>query len=190
MTTPAFRAAPALHSDRYIVPLDQATLPEFAGGKAHNLYRVLKLGLRVPDGFVVTTNAFETYLEENDLAERIHTLSQQQLSARIHDLIVNTPLSRELRDWLDSASEELLKSGPVVVRSSAIGEDSARASFAGQLDSFLHVRTFAELEKALLACWASCWSERAMAYRSARGMEAGGMGVVVQTQVDAVAAGV
>jgi len=190
MTTPAFRAAPALHTDRYIVPLDQATLPEFAGGKAHNLYRVLKLGLRVPDGFVVTTNAFETYLEENDLAERIHTLSQQQLSARIHDLIVNTPLSRELRDWLDSASEELLKSGPVVVRSSAIGEDSARASFAGQLDSFLHVRTFAQLEKALLACWASCWSERAIAYRAARGMEASGMGVVVQTQVDAVAAGV
>lgn len=187
MTTPALRAAPALQS---IVPLDQASVPEFVGGKAHNLYRILKLGLRVPDGCVVTTSAFETYLEENDLTEKIYALSQRQLSAPIHNLIVNTPVSRELRDWLELSSEELLSRGPVVVRSSAIGEDSARASFAGQLDSFLHVRTFAELEKALLACWASCWSERAIAYRAAQGMEVSGMGVVVQTQVDAIAAGV
>lgn len=198
MTTPSLRAAPAPHRARYIVSLDQATVPELVGGKAHNLYRVLKLGLRVPDGFVITARAFEAYLEENGLAEKIHALSRQktglgpqrQLSARIHDLIVNTPVSPEFREWLDAAAEELLSRGPVVVRSSAIGEDSARASFAGQLDSFLHVRTFAELEKALLACWASCWSERAIAYRAARGMEVSGMGVVVQTQVDALAAGV
>jgi rifampicin phosphotransferase len=190
MTTPSLRAAPASQRAPYIVSLDQATLPELVGGKAHNLYRVLKLGLRVPDGFVFTTHACETYLEQNGLAEKIHALSQRRLSTRIHDLIVNTPLSAELRDWLDSAAEELLARGPVVVRSSAIGEDSARASFAGQLDSFLHVRTFAELEKALLACWASCWSERAIAYRTAKGIEVSGMGVVVQTQVHALAAGV
>jgi len=183
MTTPSLQVTPAL---RYIVPLDEATLPELAGSKAHNLYRVMKLGLPVPDGFVVTTYAFETYLEENDLAERIRAES----AARIRDLIINTPLSSELRDWLHSAAAELLDRGPVVVRSSAIGEDSARASFAGQLDSFLHVQTFAELEKALLACWASCWSERAIAYRAARGIEVSGMGVIVQAQVDALAAGV
>src|SRR3954451_22685940 len=124
MTTPSLRAAPAL--SQYIIPLDEATLPELAGGKANNLYRVLKLGLRVPDGFVVTTHAFETYLDENDLAERIHALSQQRLATRIYDLIVNTPLSTELRDWLNSAAAVLLDRGPVVVRSSAIGEDSAR----------------------------------------------------------------
>ncbi len=181
MTTPALKAAPA---PRFIVPLDRAILPELAGGKAHNLCRLMKLGLRVPDGFVVTAEAFEAHLEENDLAKRIHE------STRSHDLIVDTALSPGLRDLLNSAAAELLNRGPVVVRSSAIGEDSARASFAGQLDSFLHVRTFAELEKALLACWASCWSERAIAYRAARGMEPSGMAVVVQTQVDALAAGV
>ena len=202
MTTSSLRAAPALQSASYIVPLDQATLLELVGGKAHNLCRVSELGLRVPSGFVVTTRAFEAHLEENDLAVRIHALSQRktgqlsgeslmrQLSARIHDLIVNTPLSPKLRDLLGSAAEELLNRGPVVVRSSAVGEDSARASFAGQLDSFLHVRTLAGLEKALLACWASCWSERAIAYRAARGLEVRGMGVVVQTQVDALASGV
>ena len=205
MTTSAVRAAPALQSAGYIVPLDEATLPELVGGKAHNLCRVSELGLRVPSGFVVTAHAFESHLEENDLAVRIRALpqrktgplsgelglaSQRQLSARIRDLIVNTPLSPKLCDLLASSAEALLNRGPVVVRSSAVGEDSARASFAGQLDSFLHVRTLAGLENALLACWASCWSERAIAYRAARGFEVRGMGVVVQTQVDALAAGV
>ncbi len=205
MTTAAVRAAPALHSAGYIVPLDEATLPELVGGKAHNLCRVSGLGLRVPSGFVVTAHAFESHLEENDLEVRIRALPQwksrslsgepglahqRQLSARIRDLIVNTPLSPGLRSLLAASAEALLNRGPVVVRSSAVGEDSARASFAGQLDSFLHVRTLAGLENALLACWASCWSERAIAYRAARGFEVGGMGVVVQTQVDALAAGV
>jgi rifampicin phosphotransferase len=200
MTTSALRAAPALQSAGYIVALDEATLPELVGGKAHNLYRVSELGLRVPSGFVVTARAFEAHLEENDLAVSIRALlhrsgecglgRQRQSSARIHDLIVNTPLSPKLCDWLSSSAEELLNRGPVVVRSSAVGEDSARASFAGQLDSFLHVRTLAGLQNALLACWASCWSERAIAYRAARGFEVRGMGVVVQTQVDALAAGV
>lgn len=197
MTSSSLRAAPALQSSSYIVPLDRATLLDLVGGKAHNLCRVVELGLRVPGGFVVTTRAFEAHLQENDLAVRINAFSSQcglghdrQLSERIHDLIINTPLSSKLRDLVRSAAEEFLNRGPVVVRSSAVGEDSARASFAGQLDSFLHVRTLAELEKALLACWASCWSERAIAYRAARGLEVKGMGVVVQTQVDALASGV
>lgn len=210
MTASAVRAAPALQSagyPDYILPLDAATPAELVGGKAHNLCRVSELGLRVPSGFVVTARAFESHLEENDLAVRIRALSQRktgplslsgefdlarqrQLSVRIRDLIVNTPLSPKLRDLLASSAAVLLNRGPVVVRSSAVGEDSARASFAGQLDSFLHVRTLPELENALLACWASCWSERAIAYRAARGLEVRGMGVVVQTQVDAVAAGV
>ncbi|HEX5702585.1 MAG TPA: PEP/pyruvate-binding domain-containing protein [Pyrinomonadaceae bacterium] len=205
MTTAAVRAAPVLQSTGYIVPLDEATLPELVGGKAYNLCRISQLGLRVPSGFVVTAPAFASHLEENDLTEKIRALpqwktrslpgelglaTQRQLSARIRDLIVNTSLSPKLSDLLAASAEALLSRGPVVVRSSAVGEDSERASFAGQLDSILHVRTLAGLENALLACWASCWSERAIAYRAARGFEVRGMGVVVQTQVDAVAAGV
>jgi pyruvate,water dikinase len=190
MTTSYLQAAPALQSASYIVPLDRVTPLDLVGGKAYNLCKVSRLGLRVPGGFVVTTRAFEAHLEENDLAVKIQALSQRQLSTRIRGLIVNTPLSPELRDLLDPAAEELLNRGPVVVRSSAVGEDSARASFAGQLDSFLHVRTLAGLENALLECWASCWSERAIAYRAARGLEVRGMAVVVQIQVDALASGV
>jgi pyruvate,water dikinase len=204
MMTSFQETASARQSASDIVPLDQATHLHLVGGKAHNLYRVLKLGLRVPGGFVITTKAFEAHLEENGLAAKIDALTQQktgqsnqdsvgpdrQLSKGIHDLIVNTPLSPELRDLLRSTAKEFVNRGPVVVRSSAVGEDSAQASFAGQLDSFLHVHTLAGLEKALLACWASCWSERAIAYRAARGLKITSMGVVVQTQVDALAAGV
>jgi len=208
MTTSAVRAAPALPTAdyaNYILPLDEATLAELVGGKAHNLWRVSQLGLRVPSGFVITARAFESHLEENDIAVRIRALDQRQtgplsgelglarqrqLSASVRDLIVNTPLSPKLCHLLASSAEALLNCGPVVVRSSAVGEDSARASFAGQLDSFLHVRTLAGLKNALLACWASCWSERAIAYRAARGLEVRGMGVVVQTQVDTLTAGV
>src|SRR5687767_3527413 len=95
----------------YIVPLDQATRLDLVGGKAHNLYRVRKLDLKVPDGFVVTTSALKDHIEE------IHALSER--ATRIRDLITNTPLSAALRELLHTAAEELLDRGPVVVRSSA-----------------------------------------------------------------------
>src|SRR4029079_18694301 len=73
---------------------------------------------------------------------------------------------------------------------SAIGEDSAEGSFAGQLDSILHVRDADALEQAVLHCWASYWSDRAVFYRRARSLSLGGMGVIVQRQVAARCAGV
>src|SRR6185503_10936347 len=88
------------------------------------------------------------------------------------------------------AAETLLACGAVVVRSSAVGEDSRGQSFAGQLDSILHVTTLSALEDAVLACWASYFSERASFYRAAKEVPSNGMGVVVQHQVDARAAGV
>ena len=194
MKTSTLRVASTPQSN-YIVSLEGATRHDLVGGKAYNLRRVIKLGLRVPRGFVVTTEAFEDHLEDHDLRVAIDALNKQlsdqrELSARISNLILNTSLSSTLRDLLGSATEELLKGGPVVVRSSAVGEDSSQASFAGQHDSFLYVRTFAEFEQALLKCWASCWSERAIAYRAARGLAVRGMGVVVQRQINALAAGV
>ncbi len=105
MMTSSLRVAPALRSGSYIVPLNHAALLDLVGGKAHNLYRVSKLGVRVPGGFVVTTRAFDAHLQENDLAVRINAFSSQsapgrnrQLSADIHALIINTTLSPELRD--------------------------------------------------------------------------------------------
>jgi pyruvate,water dikinase len=80
----------------------------------------------------------------------------------------------------------------VAVRSSATAEDLAEASFAGQQDTFLYVRGAAALHRAVVDCWASLWTARALAYRARQGIapESVSLAVVVQVMVDADAAGV
>ena len=95
-----------------------------------------------------------------------------------------------VREALQSWVKRLDSPWPLIVRSSAVGEDSRHASFAGQLDSFLDIDSVEGLEKALLNCWASCWSERALHYQYSRGTLIERMGVVVQSQVRPRAAGV
>ena len=80
---------------------------------------------------------------------------------------------------------------PVAVRSSATAEDSEAASFAGQQETYLHVRGFEALRARIRDCWASFFSERALFYRSKKGSLADlGMAVVVQRMVNAEIAGV
>jgi len=83
-----------------------------------------------------------------------------------------------------------LLSAPVIVRSSAIGEDSADASFAGQLESVADVTDERLLRAAIARVWASQQSERVLAYQAARGKTLAGMGIIVQRQVDAELSGV
>jgi len=182
------------------VPLEADTERSLVGGKAHALGVMLRLGVRVPAGFVITTRAFEAHLEQNALTDRIDRLCDgltaldmsrfNEASANIAALVHGSVLAPALREELLHAARPLLRNGPVVVRSSAVGEDSSTGSFAGQLDSVLHVKTEAGLERALLTCWASYWSVRALSYRVARGAALDGMGVVVQPQVAARASGV
>ena len=81
---------------------------------------------------------------------------------------------------------------PVAVRSSATAEDLEGASFAGQQDTYLNVRGAAALLDAVRECWASLWTERAMAYRARQGIDPAevALAVVVQRMVEADAAGV
>ena len=83
-----------------------------------------------------------------------------------------------------------LPPGRLIVRSSAIGEDGGKASFAGQLDSIANVETTHALCQALLACWSSYWNERVLSYQSATGVSLNGMAVIVQSQVEGAASGV
>ena len=77
-----------------------------------------------------------------------------------------------------------------IVRSSALGEDSASASFAGQLDSIADVTSEDGLARALRRCWASRWSARVLAYERHRQRPLAGMGVIVQEQIRASLSGV
>ena len=176
-----------------------AGLPQ-VGGKAHALARLRVAGLPVPPGFVVTANALVAFLDTANLRDPIAAIVARAraadpdglrvAAAQIRALVTTATLPAPLRHEIRTRRRALLPDGPLAVRSSAIGEDSARASFAGQLDSILHVRTEAELEDALLACWASYWSDRALGYRLAGRGRLDGMAVLVQALVPSQVSGV
>ncbi|HUQ48967.1 MAG TPA: PEP/pyruvate-binding domain-containing protein [Gemmatimonadaceae bacterium] len=201
MTTSLVHAAVCVRPNADLTTSLEADVDVAAvGGKAHALGRLIRGGLRVPPGFVLHNGALEVHLREARIEHAIRSLCEDadfaradtraSVSATIRELICGAPLPDVVRDELAARADCLLIRGPVVVRSSAVGEDSEAASFAGQLDSVLHVADAESLERAVLSCWASFWSERALFYRRARRMQAAGMGVVVQQQVDARAAGV
>jgi pyruvate,water dikinase len=131
------------------------------GGKAVQLGAAVRAGLPVPDGFALA-------------AELVEAVAQGDRAARTA---------------LDALGERL--AGPLAVRSSAVGEDSAAASFAGQHATVLNVHGLAATAEAVARVWRSAWSESALAYR--RRVGAAGpvrMGVVVQRLVAADVAGV
>jgi pyruvate,water dikinase len=161
---------------------------------------MLELQMPVPAGLVITSEAFETFLESNELRRPIEqwlrTIEPDQpasgrtAAAEIQRLIAAAAMPAEFLDCL-ATSLPPLTSGMLAVRSSAIGEDSANNSYAGQLDSVLNVA--ADLEAVVAAlkhCWGSYWSERAIAYQRSRGIALGGMAVVIQEQVPAALSGV
>ena len=110
------------------------------GGKADTLARLMALGFVVPDGIVVTSATLDEHLQRDGRRERIDSLledSHAELAAtarHIGAIVTDGGLDTGIREDLFAAAEPLLCRGPVVVRSSAIGEDSAAGSFAGQLD--------------------------------------------------------
>jgi pyruvate,water dikinase len=171
------------------VPLGEATDASLVGGKAIALGRLIRAGVAVPEGFVLTTDALDGHL--GAAADTATAPTQRRRSAEEQqEFLLTTVLSPCVCEALASLAAPLLARGPVVVRSSAVGEDGAAESFAGQLESILNVTDDVQLERAVRNVWASLWSERAEFYRTARGVPMRGMGVVVQRQVDARMAGV
>ena len=152
------------------------TDPSHVGGKGLNLGKLTRAGFRVPQGFCVTTDAYRF---------SVQNLPEQNAST-IKGLVLAPELVTEIR-----TAQEKLRTATVAVRSSATAEDLEEASFAGQQDTFLHV-TSDEFLDALKACWASLWSERAIAYRQTQGISDEGlaMAVVVQEMCEADVSGV
>lgn len=200
MTAKSLLSSLAESTAPQVVPLAKAAEESLCGGKAAGLARAMELGIAVPDGFVITTRAFEAFLDQENLGVRINALvsslagediSQlRTVSTSISEWILATPLPTDILGALLDWWERHLSSCPLIVRSSAVGEDSAQASFAGQLDSFLDIDTTEGLELALKQCWASYWSERALAYQVSSGKLLQGMGVLIQRQIDSKLAGV
>jgi len=161
-----------------------------AGGKGSSLARMASLGLPVPPGFVVPAEGLADALPDG--GAELRALAERQDAEAAQALIRTVELDPALRAAvLDAYAALGPVDVPVAVRSSATAEDSEAASFAGQQETFLHVRGGEQLRERIRDCWASFFSERALFYRSKKGSLADlGMAVVVQRMVNADIAGV
>ncbi len=193
-----------------IVWLDQIGLSDLplVGGKNAALGEMVRalgpLGVHVPAGFAVTTEAYRAFLGTDGLEDAIRVELDRLGSTPVADVAVairrrmlKTPLPVGLREELRAAYVRLSEDAgsyptDVAVRSSATAEDLPDASFAGQLESFLHVRGEDPLADAVLCCWSSLFTDRAIAYRMERGYDHASIlvSVGVQVMVPADSAGV
>src|SRR3712207_1857572 len=172
-----------------------------AGGKGANLGELSRAGLPVPPGFVLTTEAYDAFVESNGIGGEIVDLASapraedpaafEQVSERIHALFSGGQVSEDMAGEIRDAYQRLAPGGEtaVAVRSSATAEDLTGTSFAGQQETFLNVRGEAALLEAVKDCWASLWTARAMAYRARQGIapETVSLAVVVQEMVESEA---
>ncbi len=157
--------------DAILIPLIDANDAAMFGAKAATLARMLAAGFAVPNGYAIPAHGMDSHLQRAQTPENI----------------CDTPLDAVLQTALRSIAASDI---PYAVRSSAIGEDSADHSFAGQLDSQLNVRGEHQLKDAVAAVWSSLWTERCLHYQQLRGIKLDAMGVIVQQQIDARHAGV
>ena len=172
------------------------------GGKAAGLGVLVEEGLQVPPGFAITTAAYREHVDHNGFAADLERLladcatfeAQQRASDEIRALFEASRPSPALEEAVLAAHATLCadQSMAVAVRSSATGEDSRMASFAGQQDTYLWILGGDEVVRHMVRCWSSLFTPHAIAYRAQMGTPVDdlAMGVVVQQMVPAEAAGV
>ena len=160
------------------------------GGKNASLgemyQRLSKVGVLVPNGFATTAEAYRRYLEDSGVKKEIkkiladlntkNVISLTKKAKEVRDLIVDTPMPKELEANIISSYQKLSKNYKtknlaVAVRSSATAEDLPDASFAGQQETFLNVRGDKELLLAVRKCIASLFTARAISYRVDKGFD-------------------
>ena len=183
-----------------IKSLTELTEPKTSevGGKGYSLAVLINNGFSVPQGFVITLDAFFKFLKDNNLIERIENLASEidentflEKSNEIRDLILNGDVSEDIASEIGESLNKL-NARYVSIRSSAVSEDSLKASFAGLHDTFLNVKSEPELVlENIKKCWASLFTERAVVYRIRKGIpHLEGMAVVVQEMIPAEVSGV
>ena len=188
----------------YVLGLGEVGRSQLAavGGKGAALGDLSRLGVGVPGGCCVTTAAFERFVADvpgmGAALERLAEVRPEDWGAiRAHAAALRaqmdaTPVPDDVAASIQRAVAALGEGGAFAVRSSATAEDLPTASFAGQHDSYLNVEGTAAVLERVRRCWASLFTERAVAYRLRGGFDhrAVSMAVVVQRMVPAEAAGV
>ena len=173
---------------------DVEEVRRFGGGKAGNMAQLSRAGFPVPHWICLTTEAFHLFVEANGYERELARKEPPRILAdRIEKLFLEGSFPASVKDALGKAlSENGLVDPFLAVRSSGTDEDSPDYSFAGQYASYLFQRGDEAVEQSVRKCWASAYSERALAYRMEHGLstENVGVGVLVQAMVNAEVAGV
>ena len=162
----------------------------FVGGKNSSLGNMIsdmeKLGVKVPNGFAITTSFYNEFIELNNILPLIKKLDKtpnnfEKLSKEIRNEIENGLFSNEFLNDLNQ-HYLLLGSGDVAVRSSATAEDLDNASFAGQQDTYLNVNGIDNLILFIKKCIASLFNNRAIHYRNNFNIKSQEVGISVGIQ--------
>lgn len=176
------------------------------GGKSASLGELLSAGIPVPPGFALSTDAFHAFVSgaglESTLTRTmagVDAADVASVGAAAHAISeamrfapIPAPVREEIGARYRALGSAVGEAEPAVaVRSSAVGEDSAEATFAGQQETYLWVRGAEHVCDAVRDCWVSLYSAPAIAYRARLGSgPAPAMGVTVQLMVDAEVSGV
>jgi len=179
-----------MKEEKYILWFNEITKEDvgIVGGKNANLgemyQKLSNLGVRVPNGFAVTTKAYDYFIKYNDLEEKIKEILKnldvynveklQEVGETIRNLIKQgefpEDLKKEIINAFEKLKEEYGEDLQVAVRSSASAEDLPDASFAGQQETYLNVTEKDLLEK-IKYCFASLFTDRAIFYRQEKGFD-------------------
>jgi rifampicin phosphotransferase len=189
----------------YVLNLQEINRAQVAvvGGKGAQLGELSRIeGIRVPDGFCVTTDAFHRMMADaSSIGDRLDRLSGvspddreaiRTLSADIRQIVEGIAIPDDLATAITQSVARLGGQAAYAVRSSATAEDLPTASFAGQQDTYLNVVGPAAILEHISRCWASLFTERAVTYRLRNGFDQRivRMAVIVQRMVFPLAAGV
>lgn len=171
-----------------------------AGGKGASLGEMTAAGIPVPPGFVVLADAFEKFLEENEIGSDINNIlakvnhkdtnSVDGASAEIQSIILNSAMPKDIEAEIEKHFAGL-DAEFVAVRSSATAEDGSSASWAGELESYLNTDKGSLLTN-VKRCWASLFTPRAIFYRIEKEMHEDkvSVAVVVQKMIESEVSGI
>ena len=173
------------------------------GGKAANLGELCRIeGIRVPDGFCLSTEAFKRVMGDTPaVKELLYRLSLlkvgeretiSKISAEIRRLIEGISIPYHISEEISHRLTRFDEKDAFAIRSSATAEDLPNASFAGQQDSYLNIIGKESILKHITKCWASLFTERAVTYRIQNSFDHSKvqLSVVVQKMVFPQASGI
>lgn len=167
-----------------------------AGGKGASLGELAKIGMPVPNGFVVTAEAYRHFLKDNEIKTDLKEVDVENsgavgfVSDEFQKLIFEGKVNLKLQEEIVLHFNKL-NCQFVAVRSSATAEDATRTSWAGQLSTYLNTQK-KDLIDNVKHCWASLFNPRAISYRATQGLLQAdiAVAVIVQKMVDAEVSGI